>query len=287
MILLELSCLAIVATFVAVRARRDPHPQVFLRRLFLMGAAGWISEDTIIRAYDFYGYSRDWSLILDHVPLMIVVIWPVVIHSAWDLARHLFGRGHRKMPFIVASLVFTDAWLIEPVAVNAGLWHWNAPGLFFVPPIGVLGWAIFAGVVIWVLERAEARQADLRIELGLLALPAALSHVLLVAAWWGLFRWVDVELPPAAGVAVAWAVSVAATARVWRTQARRRVPLVELLLRVPAATFFFVLLALHARGQSWLVAYALAFAPPYLALLDLGGHRPRAGVHDPQVGVGA
>ena len=36
--------------------------------------------------------------------------------------------------------------------------------------------------------------------------------------------------------------------------------------RVPAAAFFFVLLALYGRREPALIAYALAFAPPYLAL---------------------
>jgi hypothetical protein len=44
-----------------------------------------------------------------------------------------------------------------------------------------------------------------------------------------------------------------------------------MLLRIPAAGFFFVLLALHAEGAAPLVAYALAFAPPYLALTAFRG----------------
>jgi hypothetical protein len=42
-----------------------------------------------------------------------------------------------------------------------------------------------------------------------------------------------------------------------------------MLLRVPAAAFFFVLLALYGRTQPALVAWTLAFAPPYCSLLDV------------------
>jgi hypothetical protein len=35
---------------------------------------------------------------------------------------------------------------------------------------------------------------------------------------------------------------------------------------MPAAAFFFALLALHGRDLAPLVAYALAFAPPYMAM---------------------
>lgn len=274
MILLELCCVAIVLTFVVVRARRDPQPQVFLRRLALMSAAGWVAENTVIEAYDFYAYSPRWSVILHHVPLMIIVIWPVVIHSAWDLARHLFGRGHTKTPWFAAGLVLGDAWLIEPIAVNADLWHWTHPGLFEVPPIGVLGWAIFAWFVVWLLERSERAQGNLRTEAWLLIAPAAGSHLVLVLSWWGLFRWVDRPVPNLLGVGLAWAVSLSLSALARRTQARLRVPLSDLMLRVPGAAFFFVLLALHAAERWTLIAYALAFAPPYLSLIALPS-RPR------------
>jgi len=267
-IALELSCVAIVLTFVVVRARRHPRPQVFLRRLVLMSAAGWISEDTIIRAYDFYHYSPKWSVILDHVPLMVIVIWPVVIHSAWDLTRHLVGKGHPRTPWIVAGFVLADAWLIEPIAVNSGLWAWHEPGLFDVPPIGVIGWSVFTWFVIWLFERSEEEQDHLPTELAALVVPALGSHLVLVAMWWACFRWVNHTIPDAAGIAVAWALALALGAWALKAGARRKVPFIEMSLRVPAAGFFFVLLALDGADRLTLVAYALAFAPPYLALVD-------------------
>lgn len=274
MIALELSCIAIVLTFVVVRARRHPRPQVFLRRLLLMSAAGWISEDTIIRAYGFYHYSPEWSVILDHVPLMIIIIWPVVIHSAWDLTRHLVGEGHPKTPWITAGFVLADAWLIEPVAVKSGLWMWHEPGLFDVPPIGVLGWSIFAWFVVWLFERAEAKQDHLPTDLSVLVLPAVGSHVVLVALWWSALRWVNVAVPDLGGVVVAWSCAIFFAIWALRARARRKVPFVEMLLRVPAAGFFFVLLALNGTDRLPLVVYALAFAPPYTALVDWARTKP-------------
>lgn len=268
MIALELSCAAIVLTFLVVRAGRHPHPQVFLRRMALMSLAGWISEDTVIRAYGFYHYSPKWSVILDHVPLMIILIWPVVIHSAWDLARHLAGRCHPRLPWLAAGFVLADASLIEPVAVKSGLWWWTEPGLFDVPPIGILGWAIFSGFVVRIFERSEARQDDLRTDLSALVVPAIGTHVVLVALWWAAFRWTNAQIPDLAGVALVWTLALAFTARAVARRARRKVPFVEMLLRAPGAGFFFVLLALHGTDRLTLVAYALAFAPPYLALVD-------------------
>ena len=53
--------------------------------------------------------------------------------------------------------------------------------------------------------------------------------------------------------------------RAWR---KEPIPAALLLSRVPGAAFFFVLLALHPDGA--LLAYALAFAPPYLVALSRG-----------------
>ena len=44
-------------------------------------------------------------------------------------------------------------------------------------------------------------------------------------------------------------------------------PLGAVLSRAPGAAFFFALLAATARDRLDLVLYALAFAPPYLALV--------------------
>jgi hypothetical protein len=51
-----------------------------------------------------------------------------------------------------------------------------------------------------------------------------------------------------------------------------RVPLADLLVRLPGAAVFFVLLVVSARGSAALVAWALAFVPPYLALVARGAH---------------
>ena len=86
MLALELSCAAIVAVYVG--ARRDAIPQ-----LVLLAVAGFLGEDSVIRAYGFYFYNPRWHLFLDRVPLMIVVIWPIVIHSAWSEASHRTARA--------------------------------------------------------------------------------------------------------------------------------------------------------------------------------------------------
>lgn len=273
---LEAVALAIVALFVVGRARLG-EPRPFLARLGLLVLASWLAEDTAIRAYGFYFYDARWSLFVDRVPLAILLIWPVVIHSAWDLARHLLGPQHPRVALVGAALVLADASLIEPVAVASGLWRWTEPGLFTVPPIGILGWSFHAGLCMAVLERegGSAREA------WVLATPLG-THALLLASWWGVFRWTNGAVPAWPAALLLWLGALALVVASLRSRARRRVPLGEFLLRVPAALFFFVLLALHGRSDPALVAWTLAFAGPYCSLLDLDGR----GAAPPTSGAG-
>ena len=272
MLVLQLSCAAILALFTVVRVRRDPDPARVLRRLALLAVASWIGEESCIHLYDFYFYSPAWSLHLDRVPLLIPLIWPVVILSAHDLAGHLLrppGRSPRPfaVPLLGAAVVLADASLIEPIAVASGLWTWTHPGLFSVPLIGIAGWSFFAGAAMAVFDRADrAAPPDARLEGLVLVVAPAATHALLVVTWWAVFRWTQGSVAPWPVVALAWALSIALGVVAWRAGLRRRIPAVLMWLRMPAAAFFFALLALHGRDLAPLVAYALAFAPPYLAM---------------------
>jgi hypothetical protein len=153
--------------------------------------------------------------------------------------------------------------------VQAGLWSWSVPGVFGVPLIGILGWGLFAGSALWALEWLPRRAA-----LATLAIAPLATHAMLLAGWWGLFRWLPRPLPDLGALAVVAPASAALTWAVVRTGAR--VPFVEMVSRLVAATFFFVLLAIHARDVGTLVAYAACFAPPYFTLMIVSWRAPRA-----------
>src|SRR5688500_9390868 len=96
---LELVCLAIVGSWIVLRARREERPLALLGRLLLLATAGWVGEESMILAHGFYAYTASaWTVFLDRVPLLIVVIWPLVIHSAWDLARAILGSDQAQRP---------------------------------------------------------------------------------------------------------------------------------------------------------------------------------------------
>jgi hypothetical protein len=294
MIGLELVCVAIVVTYVLARLVRsesatDRH--AFTVRFAALAVASFVGEDTVIRAYGFSSYATGWSSRLDRVPLVIVLVWPVVIDSAAALSRAVLGvssaqrrRSASRVALLGAAIVLADASLIEPIAVRAGLWRWTEPGLFGVPLIGIMGWAFFAWAAILVLERAAAA-----VRLAVVVIAPVATHVLVVASYWLLFRWTSGERSPALAAAFAWVTSFVLASMVGRASARGRglatVPVAELLLRLPGAAFFFVLLGMTSAapatfaapdlrtyivpeaGVVALLAYAAAFAPPYLTAL--------------------
>ena len=267
MIKLELAAYAIIILFVAVRARFGPEPQSFLRRLALLAVASFLVEDSVIHAYGFYFYDEGWTVFIDRVPLAVLLIWPVVIHSSWELARALLTREHAAVPLVGGLLVWADASLIEPISVRSGLWTWTQPGLFDVPPIGILGWAFYASLCMVVFQYGESRRST-TFDMLMWIVPQLGTHALLLVSWWGLFRWVNTTWSAWPVVAVAWSASLGLAVWAIRVRARSRVLPRDLLTRVPAALFFFVLLALNGRDDAALVAYALAFAPPYLTLMQ-------------------
>ncbi len=260
---------AIVLAWLVLALRREERPLRLLLAYALVLATSWASEQSCIELYGFYAYSPDWSVFLGHVPLMVALIWPVVVLSAWALAREVLGPGSAWTPLAVAGLVFTDAALIEPVCVQAGLWHWTHPGLFAVPPVGVLGWVIYAGLVTAVLERLGRGPRGWALPL-LAVIPG--THALLLAAWWGLLRWVEGTIPAWPAVALAWALSLAACAWLWR----RRLPFPRYLAldRTPAALFFGALL-LMGQAPAALFAWALASTPAWLVGTSRAQAAPR------------
>lgn len=268
MITLELAAAVIVVTYVAARAHLDPAPRRFLVRLALLVGASWIGEETAIRAYRFYAYNPEWTVFVGHVPLAVILIWPGVIHSAWDTARYLLESPSRRalIPLVGGAFVVADASLIEPVSVQAGLWWWNEPGLFAVPPIGILGWGFHAAICMVVLEHNRRAERAPWADGAMLLLAPLGTHALLLASWWGLFRWINTTIAPWPVVAAAWALSIALAWTALRSRAKERIPAREMWTRVPAALFFLALLVLYGRRQPALIAYAFAFAPPYIAL---------------------
>ncbi|HVV84474.1 MAG TPA: hypothetical protein VHE35_15505 [Kofleriaceae bacterium] len=301
----ELACVAIVALTLAAMARVRPW-RALLADYAALAVAGWIGEETCVAWYDFYGYSPAWHGRLDRVPVLIPLIWPLVILSARAVVDAVSATRPRPVAdavsgsrtpdpevsatdprvsatppagtlrashhaLLVGALVAFDASLVEVIAVRAKLWAWAEPGHLGVPVLGILGWGFFAACADVAL--------GLRHRLRHLALVPALAatHLLILAAWWGVFRWTvrgplgDASL---AGLAAIAAVALAAAAA---TRLRgRALPLDVALPRMVAATLFVATLAVVASADHRLWLHTALVAAPYLAVTDFAPRRRTA-----------
>ena len=234
----EIACVVIVVATLAAMSRRAA-PRALLADYALLAAAAWIGEESCVAIYRFYAYGAQWDARLLDVPVLVPLIWPLVILSARDVATGLrpSATGLARAALVGAVVAF-DASMVEVVAVRAGLWSWAERGHFDVPPIGILGWGFFALGAELVLARARGAA-----RLATLLVAPLVAHALILASWWGLFRWaLRGDLGRASLVGF---VTIAATCALLAALAKRRgdgIPLGVAGPRVLAAGLFFVLL---------------------------------------------
>ena len=267
MLLLELAGISCGILYIFGYAAQAPRPVRFLARAVILSTSAWAAEESCILLYCFYDYHPGWYLFLDRVPLLIVVIWPVIIFSARELTSRLRRVHPGKGVFAGAAVVATDALFIEPLCVSAGLWSWNLPGLFNIPPIGILGWFFFALLCMCLMGNKRWKGTITAYDLLLLVIPVAGTQFLLLLSWWGALRWINFPLPTPAVVGLSWCVSLFMILIIHNKQTGRGIKKRTLLLRLPAAVFFFGLLVVKAADPFPLVAYAIAFVPPYVMLM--------------------
>lgn len=247
--MVEVASLAILGGFLVLMGRRAP-----LLDIVVLALAAWVAEVSCIRLYGFYQYDAPWLVFVDVMPLLVALIWPFVILSA----REISARFRLSAGLGVFSFVLYDASLVEPLAVAARLWSWNEPGVFGVPIIGILGWAYFSFFALLGLERLDGWRRGF-----IVLLAPLLTHLALLATWWGGLRWVLRRELPSAGAALA-SVLIAGLLALGVRRGRLSAPLSVMLPRMAAAALFFALLALRGAEVPWLPLYALPFAVPYL-----------------------
>ncbi len=281
----ELACAAVLGLYVAAAGSG----RAALADVLLLGAGAWVGEEICIRGYHAYAYAPAWHLFLDRLPLAVLLTWPAVILSGRAVAKLLSGaiaargrggealpsspeeaipvRAHLPIALWTGLVVWFDASLVEPVATHAGLWHWNLPGPFSVPLVGPLGWGFYAAAGVWCLDRLRGGW-----RLATVLLAPALAHLLILASWWGALRWVAAPWPESVALVAGLGFCGVATLVALRARRGGRLAWREAVPRAGAAAVFFALLGV--RPDAALALFALAFAPPWLALLPSPA-RPR------------
>jgi hypothetical protein len=264
----EIPIIVLLGFYGFVRMRRAAAPLHWILRFLGCAVCAWLSEESAIRFYGFYQYSPRWSVFLSNVPLAVIMVWPALIDSATALASQTVSRTGPVIRFVTAGIVLTDALLIETICTNGRLWSWNEPGIFTVPPIGILGWAYFAffASFFYILPWPK-HWGRILPWLWITVLTQVGTHGLLLASWWGLFKWVNFPLNPHAVVGIMWAASIGMLLLIVLRKPGRQIQKGTLMLRIPAAAYFYGVLWTTPQFSWLLAAFALAFIPPYVVLL--------------------
>jgi len=264
--LFQITAFCIVFIYLLQWFVRENDPGSFFLKFTAISAASWIVEETSIRTYHFYQYSPDWNLFAGHVPILVILVWPVVIHSGWELAYQLMKENKRHVHLVAALIIWIDASLIETISVKAGFWSWNAPGIFGVPLIGIFGWAYFSFLSILLLSLKRVRKAGIAKIFFILVITVCGTHVLIVATWWFIFRWILFPINTVFITALAWFITTLLIYLIHRKNLGINVDSKILLIRFPPAILFLVFY-LKGSPDVFHTAYVLAFSFSYLFLI--------------------
>jgi len=240
-----------------------------LVKIAMIALGAWFAEDTAIMRYRFYSYPDWWWLKLHEVPALVIAIWPVVVLSSRAVVLRLWpGLSGLRLALAVGAAVTIDATLIETIAADAQLWRWAEGGYLGVPLIGMLGWGAYAASIVWAMDFRPRGFALPAWTAPLLALGG--THLLLVAMWWGAFRFVARgPLPTELVWGAAGALLLLAVVIVRRRQPDRLVSASLAITRMLAASVFVVLLAHSESPNRWaLWVHLAAVAAPYLATVE-------------------
>jgi hypothetical protein len=256
----EIACVAIVIVTLVLMARQEP-PRALLASYVSLALAGWVAEESCILLYGFYGYADVWSVKAHLVPLLVPLIWPLVILSARSFVQALWPGDRWWSHVLVGAVVAFDASLVEVVAVRAGLWWWAEPGHLDVPVIGMLGWGYFAVGASVALSLTQRWRYPAVLFLGLLS-----THVLILATWWGLFRWtLRGDLGSSSTVGILVIGLIAAGFILLERRRGRGMPMQVAGPRMLAAGLFLVLLLTTAAREMPYWWHVIALSIPYLA----------------------
>jgi len=266
MVLFQLTALGILIVYLLHWYFQEDNPGLFLMKFITISFASWIVEETSIRFYHFYQYSPDWNLFIGHVPILVILIWPLIIHSGWEMGSQL-GNGDKVYHQLFASLIILiDASFIEIMSVKAGLWSWNSTGFFGVPFIGIFGWGYFAFLSVFVLRLKRERKAWIGKILLILIFMVFGTHVLIVATWWLIFRWILFPVNPAYIITLSLPLSLLLTHFIYRKNLGVNVDSKIMMIRIPPALLFLILY-LKSSPDAFLIAYIWVISLPYLFLL--------------------
>lgn len=267
----ELSCIVVLVLAFIAMARIRPLVDLLVEYSALV-LAGFLGEESCVVFYEYYHYADGYHGRIDRVPVLVPLIWPLVILSAREVGRALWPRVTWARPILVGAIVAFDASLVEVVAVRAGLWSWVEEGHLHVPVLGILGWGYFAiGADIALSEALPwGRKSKLALALQTIVLAPLTAHALILATWWGFFRYAQRHALGNASLVGLGVIGLVVLGFVLQARLQgRTIPFKVSLPRLCAASLFFVLLLLTAPTEWPYWFHTAIVAVPYFVASEL------------------
>lgn len=264
--IIEPACILTAAIYLFRMACPKNRPGVFWGRILGIMVASWIMEESAIQIFSFYSYHNQWCFRLGNVPVLVVFTWPILICSAHELVLQVSLSTPLFVPLWSALIVLSDALFIEPIAVHAGFWSWKHSGIFGVPLVGFAGWfffAFFCSLFLCNRNESDFGASDL---LHLILIIVG-THTLLILSWQLVLERLVFQFSVFAIILIVWSFSVIISYGLLRKKTGSLIRGKTLLLRLPAAAFFWVFLFFNPNDLLFLLVYISAFTPPYLVLL--------------------
>ena len=124
-------------------ALRVAHSRQRFLELIMAAVFGVVLEElNVVLSHGYYGYGRDFLIILDQAPLAIGLGWAVIIYTAMHVSD-TYELNEKVKPFFDAIQAILIDLSMDAVAIRLGFWRWPIPltdGWFGVPAGNFFGW---------------------------------------------------------------------------------------------------------------------------------------------------
>jgi hypothetical protein len=257
---LEAFSVLLAAFYLVLRLREPSTRQRTLIRLVSVAVAAALADDLAGWLFGVHQYSSDFTYFIHRSPWLFGPLCAIAIDAAWRLALCFHDAANWRAPVIASVIFLGDALVALPIATAADLVHWRLPGIFGVPPVALCAWCAFGAAcfALWHYNDKATTTRRLWWDALVMPIPPALTLLVLLATWWGLWRWVSAPWNGLVVVLLAWWPAAAAAAWFLTVRLRDHVPEVVIWPRLFVTAFAFIVTLTFA--SSLLLVFLFAFA---------------------------
>lgn len=107
----------------------------------------WVFEWVVLTLLGEVSYSQSFLLRVFNIPVFVICGWAVMIYSfmhVFSQYKNTFGKA-----VLIATLMVTIDFFLDPIAVRLGLWTWVHPqGFFGIPYNNFFGWFSYSFLMV-------------------------------------------------------------------------------------------------------------------------------------------